>query len=206
MRLSKRTVQRLAVLYTLSMWRRGAYGPVRVHKTLFFAQKKNRDCLFTFKNYVHGQYSRDVDIILNSLQEAGRLKVHFDGASARLQPQMPRGVKSQLERLLSQSLPEWYRGLKTSFKKFAYMKNEEIIEKAHDDNSLTSSQRDEIICKSTLTDSVEISGINAKWAERLSDLVDARLHRILVERFEQTGKSQQTHANWRELFDDREPD
>ena len=46
--LDKKTIQRLATLYALSLWSRGAYGPVRLQKTLFFADKNNEAGLAAF--------------------------------------------------------------------------------------------------------------------------------------------------------------
>ena len=80
-KLAKETIQRLAVLRALSMWRTGAFGPVRLQKTLFYADKRNprRKHIFTFKKYYLGQYSPEVSDALNSLRASGRLRCTYAG-------------------------------------------------------------------------------------------------------------------------------
>jgi hypothetical protein len=61
-KLGRETVQRLAVLRALTLWRRGPYGPVRLQKTMFRADQNHPEQkrLFTFKKYYLGQYSQQI--------------------------------------------------------------------------------------------------------------------------------------------------
>jgi len=200
--LPKKTVQKLAVLYALTLWQRGAYGAFRVHKTLFYADKGKPKHLFTFKRYHYGQYSDDVVTVLNSLQRSGRLTVHFDGPSERLKPMIPHEALHKIESLLKKNLPDWFCGLRKSFRELGYLKNDDIMEIAHDDETYTEVEHDKVIFESSLRESVPFEDLDQEWAEKLNDLVDAKFTATLVERFEQACKTPQQNSNWRELFNE----
>jgi hypothetical protein len=198
--LPKKTIQKLAVLYALSLWKKGACGPVRVHKTLFFAENDLPRHLFTFKRYHYGQYSKEIDAVLNSLQESGRLKVHFDGAAARLQSSLAADAANHIEFLFSHHSPEWLQGLKAAIQQFGYLKNDELIRRAHEDDSYTDNEHDELIHESTLDSLVNLPNIDAELAERLSDIVDERLTTALTNRFKKAMNAEPRHLDWQVLF------
>ncbi len=109
--LTKQTIQRLAVLRALSMWRRGAYGPMRLHKTLFFADKDAPAPwrLFTFKKWLLGQYSDEIADALNALREAGTISTSYDGPSERLKVEVTTDTRRQLADFFRMYFPvSWF--------------------------------------------------------------------------------------------------
>jgi hypothetical protein len=73
-KLSKQTLQRLAVLRALLFWRRGAFGPMRVHKTLFFAEDEHKsERFFDFKKWHLGQFSEQIEELRDAVETKGYL-------------------------------------------------------------------------------------------------------------------------------------
>lgn len=175
--LSKATVQRLAVLRTLSMWRRGAFGPLRVHKTLFFADRDigNKWHLFTFKRWFLGQYSDEIAESLNALKQAGRITAYYDGPSERISGDLLDSEKTLVLAFFSDYFPDWEKNLLPAFRQWAYLTNDRIVKKAHDDPTYTTTKHGETILKSFHSSVVEFEGLSDEDAETLSDIVDIRL-------------------------------
>ncbi|HEY1784347.1 MAG TPA: hypothetical protein VGG30_02320, partial [Pirellulales bacterium] len=122
--LSKQTIQRLAVLRALSLWKNGAYGPVRVHKTLFFADKNAGDQewhLFTFKKWQLGQYSDEIAAALNGLRSAGCISTVYDGPSERIVPTMADETLTKIENLFRDFFKRWDDALLPAFEDWAYL-------------------------------------------------------------------------------------
>src|SRR5689334_9797852 len=120
--LTRRTIQKLAVLHALSLWRRGTYGPVRLQKTLFFADKDSVDQdwrLFTFKRWHLGQYSDEVSDALNSLHSAERISIHCDGPSQRIEAVIPAKLQAPVRALFRNYFADWKSALEGAFEKWA---------------------------------------------------------------------------------------
>ncbi len=202
--LSRQTIQRLAVLHTLSKWQRGAYGPVRVQKTLFFADQANDPLsrFFTFRKYYLGQYSREISDALNALRDSGRLKCVFAGPAERLQVTLSTESKQKIAKLFRQRFPKWEKGLKQAFLRWAYLRNDDLLNKAHDDPAYTQAQHDQIIFESSLPDEIDIPLLDEESAEKLTDLVDERLAKETLKRMLQAVKTPAKNTNWRERYFD----
>jgi len=203
-KLSRETVQRLAVLKALSLWQNGAYGPVRVHKVLFFTDKKasatSRRNLFTFKKWALGQYSDEIASALNGLRTSGRLRNVFDGPAERLTAIIPRPAQVMIDEFFESWYPELDKDMAVVFDEWGYLSNAEIIRKAHEDHTYTESEKGEIIWESTLPDVVEIAELSDDDAENLSDLVDPRLFLALRDRLQEAVKIPAKHSDWRRRY------
>jgi hypothetical protein len=201
-KLAKETIQRLAVLRALALWRNGAFGPVRLQKTLFYADKNNdpRKRIFTFKKYYLGQYSPEVSDALNALRSSGRLECVFDGPAERLKALVSAKVKTELERLFRSSFPRWESALPAVFDEWGYLSNDKILKKAHDDPSYTESQHDQVIFKSALADRIAVPGLDEETAEKWTDLVDPRLWTFLLDRMQNAAKAKVKATDWRQFF------
>lgn len=204
--LSKETIQRLAVLRALTMWRRGAYGPLRVHKTLFFADKNTDDDrwrIFTFRRWYLGQYSDEISEALNALRNAGRIHTAFDGPSERIKAHLSGADGRRVDSFFSSYFPQWRNNLPNAHRKWAYLKNDDLVRKAHEDDSYTTSEHGEIIFSSFAPEFVECRELSDEWAEQLSDLVDDRLQRELAVRISRAAKRSRVNSDWRhEVFGD----
>jgi hypothetical protein len=200
--LSKATVQRLAVLRALSMWRNGAYGPVRLHKTLFFADRDNEPewRLFTFKRWWLGQFSDEVSDKLNDLRQVGRISCVYDGPSERICAELPIAMARALRQFFDSYFPKWTTGLKSAFKTWAYLSNDDIIRKAHDDPSYTKSQHGNIILESFQCQLVTFEELDDELAENLSDLVDVRLQTGLLKRLYASVDEPIKAEDWRQIY------
>ena len=201
--LSKETIQKLAVLRTLSLWEKGAYGPVRLHKTLFFADKHASDpkgSIFTFKRWYLGQYSDEIAQALNELQNASKVKMHFDGPSGRLEARVSPNKKKVVVSFFKQHFSAWEKSLRTAFREWAYLSNDEILIKAHDDPTYKTSNHGEVIMESRLADTVTFDALDSETAESLTDLVDD----VLAERIRNCLREAQRHParaeNWRSIY------
>jgi len=201
-RLSKEAIQRLAVLHTLAMWQHGAYGPVRLHKTLFFADKEAKPdrAIFTFKKWRLGQYSDEIAEALNALQEAGRISSQYDGPAERLKAEIPTLIRLQVASLFQSAFPEWEASLQRAFKEWAYLNNDSIIERAHDDPTYKTSEYGEVIFSSFGSAYVDIPEFDAEAAENLSDLVDVRLQRGLAKRLAEAVERPAKREDWRAIY------
>lgn len=203
-KLPKEAVRKLAVLYALSQWNKGAYGPMCVHKTLFFAEKDLAGkYLFTFKKYRLGQYSKEIDDALNSLQEAKRLHVVFDGAATRLATDISWEVKNRIALFFVRCMPEWQCSLQAAIKQYVYMKDDDLIRLAHEDGSYTEKEieHEETIHESQIADTIELPEMDNDIGERLIDLVDNRLACELIARLDLARKTPQRGSDWRSLFE-----
>ncbi|HVC94523.1 MAG TPA: hypothetical protein VND64_12570 [Pirellulales bacterium] len=201
--LSKRAIQRLAVLHTLSLWRKGAYGPVRVHKTLFFADKNSVDAtwrLFTFKKWNLGQYSDEIASALNDLQAARRVSTLFDGPSERIRAHVPASIRPRIAAFFANYFQEWSAALKPAFKEWAHLRNVDIINRAHQDATYTGANHGDTIFRSFSAKEVEFDGLDADVAEQFSDLVDDRLHEGLLKRVAQAADRPRKNEDWRRIY------
>ena len=201
-RLSKQAIQRLAVLHALAMWRRGAYGPVRLHKTLFFADRdaKAGEPLFTFKKWRLGQYSDEISDALNALQEAGRIRSHYDGPSERLKAEVSPLARRRMEAVFRKAFPRWEKSLHRAFEEWAYLQNDTIVERAHDDPTYKRSGYGKVIFSSFSAGFVDIPDLDPDIAEDLSDLVDVRLWRGLEKRLAEAVKRPARREDWRSIY------
>ena len=200
--LNKKTIQRLATLYALSLWSRGAYGPVRLQKTLFFADKDNEAGwrLFTFKKYYLGQFSDELAESLNDLREMGRIKSRYDGPSERLTANIPVLAGAPIKRFFHKYFRKWHVALQEAFEQIAYLSNDAILAAAHEDPTYKTSQHGQVIFKSFTCPSVEFADLPDETAEALSDLVDARLHHALSKRLKEAIQRPAKGENWREIY------
>jgi hypothetical protein len=202
--LSKQAIQRLATLCAVSLWRRGAYGPVRVHKTLFFADQAADDPdwhLFTFKRNYLGQYSDELSDALNGLQMADCIRLFCDGDSVRFVATISSSARSKIERLFRQYFSEWRKALGPAFKKWAYLRNDDVIRLAHDDPSYKKSHHGQVILSSFNAQMVKFDEeLSDEDAEFLSDLVDEKLHDGLIERTEAAAQRGPRAEDWRSTY------
>src|ERR1700722_2267940 len=149
-KLSKRTLQRLAVLRALLLWRRGAYGPLRVHKTLFFSEEKHgSQRFFDFKRAQYGQFSEEIEESLGDLAHSGRMDFVFDGACVRLVPNVSSDLRSTIERVFEQHFNAWNVALLETQGIQGYWVNDQIIEEAHRHQSYLSSVHGQILANAT---------------------------------------------------------
>src|SRR4051794_457135 len=66
-KLSKKTLQRLLVMYLIGKFSDGVYSGFRFQKVLYFAEKDAPLRPFTFQRTEHGQYSKAARETLNDL-------------------------------------------------------------------------------------------------------------------------------------------
>jgi hypothetical protein len=205
-KLSKRTLQRLAVLRALLLWRRGAFGPLRVHKTLFFTEDNHGlERFFDFKKWHLGQFSEDIEESLNDLAIAGRMTFVCDGSSVRLMPSISGDLRRLLERVFDDNFKAWTAALREAVDTKGYLVNEQILEEAQRHASYTGSSKGEIIARSTINDAVEID-IDADDAESLSESVDPHFSRILKSQMAKARSQPFEAEDWRAIyFADEEP-
>lgn len=201
--LSKQTIQRLAVLRAIDMWQKGAPSGVRLQKTLFFADKKLPKSvrrLFTFRRWHLGQYSDEVSEAINSLLKACRITVLYDGPADLLRTSLSQDTRRIVQRFFSRYFPEWNRGLRTAFKTWAYLNNDELVRKAHDDPAYTSREHGDVISESFPEKELPFPRLSDHEAERLSDLVDERLQKGLRERLSKAVLRRAAGEDWRRIY------
>jgi hypothetical protein len=199
-KLTKSTIHRLAVLRALSLWQRGAYGALRLHKILFAADKHSTSKLFTFKKYYLGQYSEDVSEALNALRSAGRLRASFDGPAERLIPIIAPVSAARIDKLFTAGFPKWMRALRGAVQEWGRLSHDNVLKKAHEDATRTENTHDHVIFASTLPDLVDVPGLSAEAAEELTDLVDEKLSSTLRERPTAAAKAPVHASNWRQAY------
>jgi hypothetical protein len=200
--LSKKTIQRLAVLHALAKWRKGAYGPVRLHKTLFFADKETDETwrLFAFRKWYLGQYSDEISEALNALQDAGAVTARYDGPSERIRAEVRGKPVARLAAFFADYFSEWEESLARAFRKWAYLSNDRIIKNAHEDPSYKTSEHGELIFDSFDAECVEFAGLDDEEAEELSDLVDVRYQQGLLKRLRTLADRPARGEDWRRIY------
>ncbi len=201
-KLARATIQKLAVLRALGLWNQGVYGPVRLHKTLFFADKLNKPgCrLFTFKKYYLGQYSHEIAEALNVLRTAGKLLCRFDGPAERIAAKESNQSLKKIKLLFANYYPEWDKELMKAFHDWGYLTNDQILVKAHDDPSYTESEFGKVIFKTGLKNEVDLPALAADTAEQLTDLVDGELAVQLRNRLIRAFKRPAKTVDWRTRY------
>ena len=205
--LSKKTIQRLAVLRALSLWQRGAYGPVRLHKMLYFADKETGEewRLFTFKKWFLGQYSNEIAEALNALRAAGVVTTWYDGPSERINADLSAPIRSQLSVFFGTYFPEWSAKLRHAFRKWAYLSNDNIIRKAHEEPGYRNAEHGDVIFSSFDAESVEFSRLDDDVAEELCDLVDPRFQPGLMKRLRHAAQRPAEGEDWRHIYFGEKP-
>jgi hypothetical protein len=203
--LSKTTIQKLAVLRAVSLWKaKGAFGTLRIQKTLFFADDqaaRSRSCpIFTFKRWKLGQYSDDIAAALNGLRDARRIETAFDGESERISASISPESDKRVEAFFHEFFPAWSKALVSAFKEWGYLPNDEIIANAHDHESYKASQHGEVILESSVADRMEFGSLDSDEAEFLLDLVDERLQRGFEMRGQQAAGRPAKGEDWRKTY------
>lgn len=202
--LAKATIQRLAVLRTLLFWKDGAEGPLRLHKILFFADRKSfgkqHRHFFSFKKWHLGQFSDDIANALNCLQAAGRIHVHFDGPSGRIEAIADKKCKALISKTFRVQFRHWDQALAGAVKEWAYLNNDQIILQAHDDESYTQSAYGMVIVESDLPEFIEFRRLSSRDAEALTDTVDPRLSDLLRSRLRAAAKRPADEEDWRSVY------
>ena len=200
-KLAKETIQKLAVLRALTLWRKGAYGPVCLHKTMFAADNNNpHKRLFTFKKYYLGQYSTEVSNALNSLRASGRLQIAYDGPAERLKAVVSPDLEKKIRKLFEAAFPQWEKELRKVFREWGYLSNDKILKKAHEDLTYKESEHDQVIFESKLPATIEVPDLSEATAERLTDLVDERFVSFLRGRLLKAVKVPAKASDWRRLY------
>jgi hypothetical protein len=199
-KLSKRTLQRLAVLRALHLWERGAFGPIRIHKVLFFAERDlEASRFFTFRRWHRGQYSKDIANALNGLRASGQIKIVFDGPSNRIAVDAQDRLIETTTKLFSDRFPAWTSSLLRSHQSLGYRKTDEIIGIAHGDQSHFESKPGQVIHRSNVGDAVDVD-ISDFTAEFLSDSVDDQLRTELVIKLKDAVNRPVRNMDWRSDF------
>jgi hypothetical protein len=199
-RLSKATIQKLAVLRALSLWKHGAHGPVRLQKIMFAADFPNARKLFTFQKYYLGQYSEEISAALNSLRAGGWLTSQFDGPAERLEAVVSAGAADKIRSLFTLAFPKWENELKQAFSKWGHLPNDKILKQAHDDVAGTKTVRGQLIFESNLPAMVDVAGVSPAAVEELTVLVDERFTHELRQRLGTATKIPATSTDWRGLY------
>lgn len=201
--LSKEAIQRLAVLRALYLWRKGADGPARLHKTLFAAQKTSKDRqwrLFDFKRGRFGEYSNEVASALNDLQRAGRVETIYDGPSARIRANAPLSMRRRIGQFFDDYFTDWSNALLPAFRQWAYLSNDTIARSAHDDAAHTKANHGEAIFSSFRSSEVQFEDLDEDLAEQLSDFVDVKLHNALRQRVAFAAERPRKNEDWRQIY------
>lgn len=202
-RLTRETIQRLAVLRALALWHNGPFGKCRLHRTLFLADKSNpRKRLFTFRKYRLGPHSPDVSNALNALSKSSRIECVFEGPAERLKAAVSRSAISTIKHVLARRFPQWEAGLIQAFSESGHLPDEDILQEVRDP-TYAQSDFDQVIFQSALPAMVGIPGLDAQTAERLTDLVDERLNTALKDQFLRTLKAASARKDvvpWRKAY------
>jgi hypothetical protein len=207
--LQRKTLQRLVVLRTLSLWKKGVRGPLRLHKTLFFSDQrsyaKQRQHFFTFKKWHLGQYSNEIADALNALQSAGRIRIQFDGPSERIEAVAGKKLRDRVCKFFAKHFPHWDHALAGSFKGRAHLNYDQIFLESHEDDSYTQSAYGTVIIRSNLPTSVKIDGLSSPEAEDLTDAVDGKLSEVLRSRLRAAAKRPVRSEDWRSEYFSEDP-
>jgi hypothetical protein len=201
--LSKETLQRLATLYAVSNWGdSGAFGELRVQKTLFFADKNSGERhILTFKKWDYGQYSEDVASSLNAIRAAGRLELEFGGQAIRIYSMIGPQAMRLIAKVLKCNFSNWFVEFGKAFSEWAYLPNEELLDRAHRDPSFTENQRGDVIFASSIPDTIELTDITDDEAEQLADLVDPVLNLRIHRGVERALMLDDQIPDWRKVLD-----
>lgn len=204
--LVRETLQTLAVLEALRHWKNGANGAVRLQNTLFLADNENDPewVFFNYKRHILGQYSEEISEALNRLQGAGRVKVLFDGPSERLSPILSNSERRRIRSFFRTFFLDWSKGFDKAFRKWASLKNDDVIRRAQEEDTYTSSESGEIILTCGLPETVEFSGLGEAEAESLALICDEKFQRNLRHRFLIASESPPRSEDWRKIYFPRE--
>jgi len=201
--LDKYALQKLATLQALSLWGpRGAYGEVRLQKVLFFAERDNDPSwrFFTFKKYFLGQYSDEVSVSINALASANAIRMAMDGPAMRFISVASSRWRAAIDGFFSDYFSTWHEALARAHREWAYLGNDAILMRAHDDESYTARSFNEVIFEGFPEPLVEFEDLDDEFAESLHDLVDERLHAELATRLTKAA-GRPVESNWRTLFE-----
>jgi hypothetical protein len=109
-------------------------------------------------------------------------------------------MKHRLRSFFWNYFNEWERGLRTAFREWAYLSNDDIIDKAHKDHSYTKAEHGEVILTSFEYLEVEFRGMSDDEAESLSDTVDATLCKQLSKRLAEAVERPIVAEDWRHIY------
>ena len=105
-----------------------------------------------------GQYSDEVPAVLNDLQQAGRIVTIYDGPSARIRADVSPKMRARLSGFFDDYFQQSSKALVPAFRKWAYMDNDTIITRAHDDPSYKKTDHGEPIFSSFAPEQIAFKG------------------------------------------------
>lgn len=203
--LSKHTIQQLALLRALNLWREGADGPMHLHRTLWAADaacKDKRWRLFGFKQGRLGPYSNEVASALNDLQSSGRIDTIYDGPSVRICAKLPPTMRRQIEGFFGAYFREWNKAMRRVCRNAALI-NDILALHARDDAAHKKKVHSEPVFSSFRPSEIEFEGLEDDVAEQLSDFVDATLHKALRQRVLLAAERPRQNEDWRGIYFDK---
>lgn len=180
----KTALRRLATLHAVSLWKNGAFGPLRIQKTLFFAdQESNEPYFFGFKKWRLGQFSDEVAASLNDLVKAGIVAVNFQGPADIFTTNVAEGTLAAVATAMRDSFPHWHAAISQTIREWGYLPNDQLLLRAHEHPTYTENEDGQVIFVSTLPDEVELT-LDDDTAEELTYLVDPEFQRLLRRQLE----------------------
>ncbi len=157
-KLSKDTIKKIALLYTINKAKKAIYSNFRLQKILYFCTKDSETKPFTFKHTENGQYSFEVAEIASELEEIGFVKSEpLDGEHNGLQWSVNNKKIANEISILLESISSDLKGcIDDKFDTYQYLKQKKLDKVAHSDEDLLSTPFNSVIFYGNLPEFVDV--------------------------------------------------
>jgi len=154
--LSRETFKKLVLLYLVGKFKDGIYTSYRFQKVLYFATKDSGLHPFEYQYTSFGQYSYNAKETLDSLDVVGLVERTGleEGEEFGARWSIGEGVHPHTQ-LLKALTPELAKSIDVGVERYGYLKREDLVEQAHQDDLLLRTVRGQILFEDNLPDEID---------------------------------------------------
>jgi hypothetical protein len=156
--LSRETIQRLFVLYMIESFDRAVYGGTRLQKVGYYAAKNAEARPVTFINYHYGEFSRDIQTVLEqliSMRFVNALPLDTGTHGNQYVP-VDKSLLEYHRNVLVRISPQLPEAIERSVKDYGYLTDAGLLKLAKNDDLLKASKHGDEIIASNLDASVAV--------------------------------------------------
>lgn len=156
--ISKDTFKRLFLLYTIGRFKDGCYGLLRLNKVVYFASKQLSSLSpFQYKNYYHGQHSKDLDNINEQLLFMNYTKaIPLDSEQGNKYALTDKKNMDYYNIVISKIDPKMKKAINDAVNEYGYLSETELKKKAYCDEDFLKSDQNDVLMKEKLDKRIKV--------------------------------------------------
>jgi len=165
--ISSNTYKRLFLLHTIGCFPQGAFGKIRLQKTVYFIEKELEKRPFEFKHLHYGQYSEELEDVREELISMGYVSALPSDTQRTHKYILTRKSLLGYYRIFMNRIGNVRKKTDGIVRKVGLLPDDKLLDKAHNDPGYKKTQFGDVIIQSNLPQNVEIEGLSDEDCEEL---------------------------------------